>query len=157
MIKRIKNLFYEFHTKKIYIDFLSYLLSLDEEEKSYLYEYELHVKGELKRLYKYSDTQLDLALLHLINSGFLLKKNTKVYVSQEGEDFVRDYNRFIMLGSWAKFTTIFNKNLIAIVSIISLVISINTSLHNSSMKDNNPNFDFNFKKFYYDSMDSFRF
>lgn len=126
MYKTLKKIAYSFYSKEIYINFLTHVSEIpDKENERYCHAYNLFMKNQIRSQYGYDDRQLDLAKKYLINSGYLIASGgtQSLFITEEGKGFLQNYYRFRMLGKWGKFTTIFNKNFIAILSILSLLVS----------------------------------
>lgn len=126
MCQKFKKIAYSFYAKEVYIDFLIYVSEIPKEEsKRYLHAYSLVMKEQIRSQYGYDEKQLDLAKKYLINSGYLVESGgtRNLFLTEEGTKFFQDYYRFRMLGKWGKFATIFNKNFIAVLSILSLFVS----------------------------------
>lgn len=126
MCRVLKKIAYIFYAKEIYINFLTYISEIPEDDNDkYRHDYNLVMIDQLKAKYEYNEKELDLARNYLIHSGYLVETgNTKnLFITNDGMKFLQDYYRFCMQGKWGKFTTIFNKNFTAICIMTSIVIS----------------------------------
>lgn len=123
------NLLESFFCEKIYINLLQYIRNHQEtygntDDKPNM----MVIKGALKSDFGYSEDIIDKAAANMVNSGCLNKqlKSSNIFITEKGKNFLEDYYQFARKGVSAKFTEIFNKSLTAIVSCLSLIISIVT-------------------------------
>ncbi|MDR3478585.1 MAG: hypothetical protein P4M14_11210 [Gammaproteobacteria bacterium] len=141
VIEKIKQIFYGFYAKGIYINFLMHVKQNQENEGDrYRNNYSLILKDALINEFNYKEYDINLAKQYLIHGGYIgeSKNVTFLYVTDEGEKFFQDYYRFRLLGKLGKLTSIFNKNFVVIFSVLSLLISISSlsvSLFNNLHKN----------------------
>lgn len=118
-----------FYTHKAYIGILSYVnenLPRGVLEEPYFPDYKSVMIGIMG--YQKEEKKFQKLCNDLIRSGYLNERRGSgtLVITEEGRDFLNRYFKFQMLGVFAKFTEIFNRNFSSIVSIFLLFISISS-------------------------------
>lgn len=125
-MKKIHKIIDSLYARKCYIDILHYLNTNQSKSKEDCLNFK-QVAIEYLGYAKGRESKFDEICSILINCGYMSKSKDsypQLYITDEGKIFLQDYFRFSILGFFGKFTQIFNRNLIGIISIISIIIAI---------------------------------
>lgn len=114
-----------FYCKKITIDILEQVdhfkaVNSNTDSKPKIKTIKQALKGS------YTENDLNETLKFLIYNRYLEKQavTSHILLTLEGKVFLRDYYRYKMCSSFARFTEVFKKNLSVIFSTLSFVLSI---------------------------------
>lgn len=120
------------HTKKIYIDFLEYVLKNQQREQNrWMNTYPLVLRDFLKRDFGYSESALDKARAALIKADYLgvSTHSHKLYVTDAGKNYLKEYGEFLLLLMTQKVAVILKKNVQTAVAVTLSVLTVIFLIH----------------------------
>ena len=112
--------------KKIHKIFLQYLLDHQNASDNYFNRFFILKNRIVKwRIIPYRTQTINKAKLDLEKAGLINTSNNRIlYITEQGIEFLHQANHNALLSTLERFTGYFNKKLVAITSIITLIISI---------------------------------
>ncbi|GEM_PF-1453427 len=114
-----------YHTPKIYIDFLEHLIKYQKEGDKHFNHFFV-----LKGMLSYDEHALLDAKEKLIKSGYIrpAENSSQLYLTEAGENYYQEYHRFAMQGLLNRLTILSKKNLYVVSIILGSIVAIITIL-----------------------------
>jgi hypothetical protein len=113
-----------FYKDKADVDFLNHIKQVQEkgDHARYRLNKSLCIKNELG--YEKKEDQFNQRSDSLINCGYLIQPGHDLFITEEGKNYLKDYNQFQKLGIFAKFTKIYQQNFSPIPNILAVILSV---------------------------------